>query len=98
MPARPLFRYLFEKYGTWDLVALAWYTNEKTADQAKEGGKQPLNICFGHGATFSHHLPSPPRGAAGLVGKYTEVELRNILSTQLDDHGGTHQGDVILLG
>ena len=37
------FRYLFEKYGTWDLVALAWYTNEKTADQAKEGGYREVN-------------------------------------------------------
>jgi hypothetical protein len=41
--AGTLFRNLYEKYQTWDLVALAWYTNERTADSVKESGYRDLD-------------------------------------------------------
>lgn len=41
--AGTLFRDLYAKYQNWDLVALAWFTNEKTADQVFEGGYAELS-------------------------------------------------------
>jgi hypothetical protein len=32
------FNRLHQKFGNWDLVALAWFTNEKVAEQVAEGG------------------------------------------------------------
>ncbi len=36
--AAVLFRRLNERYQNWDLVSLAWYANEKTADGVAKGG------------------------------------------------------------
>ena len=36
--AAVLFRRLNDRYQNWDLVALAWYANEKTADGVAKGG------------------------------------------------------------
>lgn len=36
--AASTFRDLYQRLGSWELVALAWFTNEKTADQARMGG------------------------------------------------------------
>ncbi len=36
--AAVLFRRLNERYQSWDLVSLAWYANEKTADGVAKGG------------------------------------------------------------
>ncbi len=41
--AGTLFRNLFQKYQNWELVALAWFTNEKTADEVAQGGYGNLN-------------------------------------------------------